>query len=124
MPQEPRELEPVASTRAFFGAELRYWRQHRSLSQREVGQRVHASGDLICKIEKAFRWPPADLASRCDTVLDTGGILARLWPLVERERQITVALARQWAPSPITWNTVTTGPRSAMPNDASGDNAA
>ena len=44
------------------------------------------SGDLIGKLEKAERWPTLDLASRCDAVLETGGALARLWPLVERER--------------------------------------
>lgn len=128
MPQVPRELTPLASTRAFFGAELRHWRQHRQLSQHELGRCVHASGDLICKIEKALRWPPEDFPALCDSVLDTGGILTRLWPLVDRERQITVALAKQLAASPITWNTLSTGPRSAVrhdaTNDASGDNAA
>lgn len=123
MPQAPRKLTPAASTHAFFGAELRHWRQHRHLSQHELGQRVHASGDLICKIEKALRWPPADLAALCDSVLDTGGILTRLLPLVDRERQITAALAKQWATAPVTWSTRTAGPPSAMPNDSPANDA-
>lgn len=123
MPQTPRELTPVASTRAFFGAELRHWRQQRHLSQHELGVRVHASGDLICKIEKALRWPPEDLPALCDAVLNTGGILTRLWPMVDRERQIAAALAKQWAASPIAWNALAPGPPAVMPNDSPTDEA-
>lgn len=86
MPQAERELEPHRSARQFFGAELRYWRSQRNLAQTQLAAQVHVSADLIAKIEKAARWPTRGLAARCDTVLDTGGILERLWPLVDHER--------------------------------------
>jgi len=85
MAQVPRDLTPEASARHFFGAELRYWRQLRGWSQVALGAAVHASGDLVGKVEKAERSASADFAARCDRALDTGGVLARLWPLVERE---------------------------------------
>jgi hypothetical protein len=44
------------------------------------------SQEAVAKVEKAQRWPPEDLAQRCDQVLKTGGALTRLWPEVERER--------------------------------------
>jgi hypothetical protein len=112
MPQVPRELTPVASIHAFFGAELRHWRQRGRLSQRELGLRTNISGDLIGKIEKALRWPSESLATSCDLVLDTGGILARLWPLVAREHQIAAVFAEQLARPLISWG----APSSRAPN--------
>jgi hypothetical protein len=59
----------------------------RNLSQDQLGRLVHVSGDALSKIEKAQRWPPPGLAEACDTALATGGILARLLPLVEGQRR-------------------------------------
>jgi hypothetical protein len=56
------------------------------MSQDALGAAVHVSGDTVAKIEKAARWPTADIATRCDAVLGTGGTLGRLVPLLERER--------------------------------------
>lgn len=86
MAQAPRPLAPQRSAKDLFGAELRHWRQQRGLSQHELGQLVFTSGARIGKIEKGDRWPTPDLAAACDTVLDTGGILGRLMPLVEQQR--------------------------------------
>jgi transcriptional regulator with XRE-family HTH domain len=84
--QAPRDLVPHRSVRHFFGAELRRLRTNRGLSQDRLGSLVLQSGDTIGKVEKAERWPTHDLAARCDRLLDTGGDLARLWPLVEQQR--------------------------------------
>ncbi|MGH3811844.1 MAG: helix-turn-helix transcriptional regulator [Pseudonocardiaceae bacterium] len=86
MGQVPRELTPLESALHFFGAELRYWRTLRRLSQAALGRRTHDSGALIGKIEKGERFPSLALARRLDGVLDTGGVLERLWPHLERER--------------------------------------
>jgi hypothetical protein len=86
MGQRPRLLSPYESVRHFFGAELRTWRERRGLSQAALGGLALHSGAEIGKVEKAERWPSADLAARCDDVLDTGGVLARLVPLVAAER--------------------------------------
>lgn len=77
MPQPPKELDPSRSARDWFGAELRHWRGLRRLSQAELGAKVHVSGDLIGKIEKAVRTCSPDLATALDRFLDTGGVLAR-----------------------------------------------
>lgn len=87
MAQRPAELTPLASTRHFFGAELRYWRMRRSMSLARLGQSVFASADLIAKVEKARRWPGIALVERCEAVLDSGGFLPRLYAFALAERQ-------------------------------------
>lgn len=77
MPQPPKQLDPGRSGRDWFGAELRHWRTQRRLSQAELGARVHVSGDLIGKIEKAVRTCTPELAAALDRFLETGGVLAR-----------------------------------------------
>ncbi|MGH3831768.1 MAG: helix-turn-helix transcriptional regulator [Pseudonocardiaceae bacterium] len=86
MGQVPRELTPLESALHFFGAELRYWRTLRELSQAALGRRTHDSGALIGKIEKGERFPSLALTRRLDAVLDTDGALERLWPQVDHER--------------------------------------
>jgi hypothetical protein len=77
MPQPPKQLDPSRSGRHWFGAELRHWRVLRGLSQAQLGARVHVSGDLIGKIEKAVRACSAELARALDEALGTGGVLTR-----------------------------------------------
>jgi len=76
MGQQPRTLDPQASPLAYFGAELRAWRSRRGLSQAQLGQLVHVSGDLLGKVEKAQRRPLPDLVRRLDTALGAQGQLA------------------------------------------------
>jgi ribosome-binding protein aMBF1 (putative translation factor) len=85
--QSPRSLTPGRDARSFFGAELRHWRELRGLSQDRLGTEVHISGDMVAKIEKALRWPHREFAATCDDVLETGGALGRIWPLVDVERR-------------------------------------
>jgi transcriptional regulator with XRE-family HTH domain len=80
-----RDPESPASVLAFFGTELRRLRTDAKLSQEELGQRVSYSGSLVGMIETARRAPARDFAERCDEALATGGVLARLWPLVSQE---------------------------------------
>ncbi|WUH92076.1 helix-turn-helix domain-containing protein [Streptomyces sp. NBC_00433] len=77
MPQPPKQLDPGRSGRDWFGAELRHWRTRRRLSQAELGAKVHVSGDLIGKIEKAVRTCTPGLATALDQAMDTGGVLTR-----------------------------------------------
>ncbi|MGH8905912.1 MAG: helix-turn-helix domain-containing protein [Egibacteraceae bacterium] len=87
MGQVPKGLTPYASARHFFGAELRRWRERRGLSQHRLGEQANFDASLIGKVEKAERMPSPALAQACDRVLETEGALARLWPLVDQERQ-------------------------------------
>jgi hypothetical protein len=43
------------------------------------------SQEFVAKVEKGERWPTWYLASHCDAALATGGVLAGLWPAVERQ---------------------------------------
>lgn len=85
MPYPSKPLEPERGLPEWFGAELRHHRTRAGLSQDELGQRVHFSGDLIGKIEKAERTCSADLAQALDHVLETDGVLNRAWRLVEAQ---------------------------------------
>ena len=70
MAQLAAELTPLASARHFLGAELRHWRCLRGMSLATLGRAVHVTGSLLGKVEKADRWPGADLIRRCDKALD------------------------------------------------------
>jgi hypothetical protein len=82
-----REIAPRRSARDLFGGELRSWRRRHDFSHASLARLVHCSASLIGRIEKSERWPSQDLAVACDTVLGTGGALARLWPAVEEQRR-------------------------------------
>jgi len=82
MAQAPADLRPLESPRHYLGAELRAWRLLRGLSLAQLGGIVHASGDLLGKIEKAQRRPTEDLIRRCDSALDAAETLTRLHELI------------------------------------------
>lgn len=86
MGRRARDLTPDASVRDRFGAELRRWRMARGLTQGALGELVWHSGEVVAKVEKAQRWPTRYFAERCDQILDTGGVLLGLFPLVEEQR--------------------------------------
>jgi transcriptional regulator with XRE-family HTH domain len=79
---QQRDLEPSASVPAYFGAELRRLRKAAGLTQEELGERINYTGALIGMIETTLRTPTLQFAEMCDRVLETGGVFARLWPLV------------------------------------------
>ena len=80
-----RELDPGASTLAFFGAELRRHRIAAGLSQDDLGRAINFSGALVGRVEMAERMPSQDFADRCDQALNTGGFFGRFRDLVKRE---------------------------------------
>ena len=89
MAQMPAELRPLQSPRHYLGAELRAWRQLRQLSLAQLGRKVHISGDLLGKVEKAQRWPSEDLIRRCDSALGAAGTLTRLLELARDSQSAT-----------------------------------
>lgn len=80
-----RELDPGMSPLTFFGAELRRYRTEKGWSQEKLAEQINYSLSLVGMIENARRVPSRDFATRCDEVLETGGALMRLWPLISRE---------------------------------------
>ncbi|GIG67798.1 helix-turn-helix domain-containing protein [Phytomonospora endophytica] len=95
MGQAPKELTPTASPLHFFGAQLRELRETAGLSQAELGRVTLNSADLVRKIETAERAASRQFVDRCDEVLCGGGMLRRLWPLLERERELRSTIADQ-----------------------------
>src|SRR2546430_4034999 len=88
--QLPTSLDGSASVLHFFGAELRRLREGRRLSQDQLGRLVCFSGDMIRRVETGERFPRRELACACDKELATGGILERIWRVLDRGRCIDV----------------------------------
>jgi transcriptional regulator with XRE-family HTH domain len=80
-----KELDPQTSFAALFGAELARLRVDANMSQPDLGQRINYSGGHVSMVEIAKRIPSKDFAERCDEVLNTGGLLGRLLPFVNRD---------------------------------------
>ncbi|MEW2167496.1 helix-turn-helix transcriptional regulator [Streptomyces sp. NPDC007084] len=76
------ELDGEDTMLKFFGSELVRLRNKRGVGQKELAQATHSSQALVSKIETADRVPSRDFTRDADSFLDTGGHLARLWPLV------------------------------------------
>ncbi|MEU8626877.1 helix-turn-helix transcriptional regulator [Streptomyces sp. NPDC048669] len=98
MPQKPKPLDETKSARAWWGKELRNWRNVRGLSSKGLGAKVHLSGTMIERIEKSERLCDAGLAGRLDDALEAGGALRRLRRLVEKEAAGQCADADSSAP--------------------------
>ncbi|MEU8375941.1 helix-turn-helix transcriptional regulator [Micromonospora sp. NPDC048894] len=77
-----------------FAGELRRLRTKAGLSQEGLGDLVNYSASLVAAVEQCRRPPRKEFAERCDTVLDTDGLLARI-----RDAQIRESLLpwfREW----------------------------
>ena len=79
---QPRELDPTSSMAAYFGSELRQYREGAGWSQEQLGTFIGYSADLVGMVEKARRTPSKDFAERCDEAFKLPGVLARIWPMV------------------------------------------
>ncbi|GAA2105668.1 helix-turn-helix transcriptional regulator [Kitasatospora saccharophila] len=77
----PKELGPATSPSAYYGSELRRYREKMGISQRELGDLVYCSGGYIGQIEVAARNPQAELSERFDKVFETGDHFARIYLL-------------------------------------------
>lgn len=91
MPQKPRPLDDSQSMAHWFGVELRNWREIRGLSTTALGAKVHLSGTLIQRIEKAERSCNTELAAALDQTLGAGGALTRLWRRVGEDADTKVS---------------------------------
>ncbi|MFE3206027.1 helix-turn-helix transcriptional regulator [Embleya sp. NPDC059237] len=74
------DLDPTDSVLKFFAAELR--RLRGTMKQADLARKTHVARSTLNKYEAATRVPSKDFAHAADEVLQTGGALTRLWPLV------------------------------------------
>ncbi|MET7367337.1 helix-turn-helix transcriptional regulator [Streptomyces sp. NPDC005566] len=82
----PKELDPYANPRAFYGAELRRLREAAGLSQNQLGERVFCSGTYIGLFEAAERRPQLELSRALDELLGSGEHLQRLCTLARKSK--------------------------------------
>lgn len=80
-----RGLDPENSFAALFGAELARLRNAANMSQADLGRKINFSGGHVSMVEIAKRPPSREFAESCDEALNTGGLLGRLWPFVNRD---------------------------------------
>ena len=82
---EREDLDASSSAAALFAFELRRRREERGLSQDGLGDAIGYTGGLVRMVELARRTPSKAFAEQADKVLETDGLLTRLWSMVQRE---------------------------------------
>ncbi|MEX2982351.1 Scr1 family TA system antitoxin-like transcriptional regulator [Streptomyces sp. C36] len=75
---QPRNSDPYADARAFYGSELRRLREDAGFSQDQLGQRAFCSGTYIGQFETAVRRPQLEISKLLDEALGSGEHLQRL----------------------------------------------
>ncbi len=63
---------------ASYGSEPRRARRSACLTQEQLAERIQYSASMVAMVESARRAPSLDFSRRCDNVLETGGLLARI----------------------------------------------
>jgi transcriptional regulator with XRE-family HTH domain len=71
--------------RVHFGRRLRHWRKSAALTQAELGRLLMYDHSYISRMESGSRWPPREVAERCDDLLGAGRELVELWAVADRE---------------------------------------
>ncbi|MCC9708970.1 helix-turn-helix domain-containing protein [Streptomyces sp. MNU76] len=66
-----------------FGEVLRHYREGALLTQEALARQIPCDRSQVAKIEAGTRIPSDQFAKRCDEVLGTGGVLARMWAKVD-----------------------------------------
>jgi transcriptional regulator with XRE-family HTH domain len=82
-PIDPRLLD----SRRRFGRRLRHWRQAAGRTQAELGRMLMYDPSYISRVESGERWPPRQVAQRCDELLGAGRELVELWSVADHERR-------------------------------------
>ncbi|MGW4033850.1 helix-turn-helix domain-containing protein [Streptomyces sp. NPDC004838] len=80
---KPGEKAGATTSAALFGELLREHRDGAGMSQDRLASRIPCDRSLIAKIEAGARVPQQPFVIRCDELLETGGILARLWARID-----------------------------------------
>ena len=64
---------------AYWGDELRFYREQAGLAQEQLGRAIHMSPSMIAMVETGRRAPRIEFINASDGVLGTNGALGRLW---------------------------------------------
>ncbi|MEU9151480.1 helix-turn-helix transcriptional regulator [Streptomyces sp. NPDC048417] len=72
----------------FFGELLRHYREAAFLTQDALAKQIPCDRSLVARVEAGTRVPQDAFAKKCDEVLDTSGVLGRLWGRVDWYPQV------------------------------------
>ncbi|MFF3753987.1 helix-turn-helix transcriptional regulator [Streptomyces sp. NPDC002018] len=109
MPQKPKPLDPSSSPRAMLGAELRYHREEKGMSQGELGQPLFVSGAFIGMLEMGVRRMQPEFAVKFDEIFGTGEYFFRNCEVLKKskypdhfaeaaEAEATALVIKEYAP--------------------------
>ncbi|MEV7009410.1 helix-turn-helix transcriptional regulator [Streptosporangium sp. NPDC051022] len=91
-----KELDPTTSPIAFFGYELRRYRQEAGLSQGALARRTGFALGTISMAETGRRRPTDDFVRRCDKALGVEGALIRIKEMMDNVSAQLPAWFRPW----------------------------
>lgn len=74
-----KDLDPLSSPKASFGAQLRRLREARKLSQSGLGELIGYSDTHVSAVETGLKSPTLKFVQAADAALDTGGTLEIVW---------------------------------------------
>ncbi|MHA7957546.1 helix-turn-helix domain-containing protein [Streptomyces sp. L500] len=80
----PKELDPLSSPLALYGAKLRKLRLRCGWTQKELGRQVPIAHSRIAQFELGKELPPRDISDRLDAILKADGDLSDLWDYAQR----------------------------------------
>jgi transcriptional regulator with XRE-family HTH domain len=92
-----KELDPTKSPIAFFGYELRRYRQEAGLTQGKLAKRTGFALGTISMAETGRRRPTDDFVRRCDKALGVEGALIRIKEMMDNVAAQLPAWFRPWA---------------------------
>ncbi|MFJ9466733.1 helix-turn-helix domain-containing protein [Streptomyces caniferus] len=77
------ESGPAATNAAVFGEVLRHFREAAGLTQEELSNKIPCDRSQVARVEAGTRVPQESFAKQCDELLQTGGVLLRLWGRID-----------------------------------------
>ncbi|MGI5197312.1 helix-turn-helix domain-containing protein [Streptomyces sp. CA-288835] len=78
----------AATTGAVFGELLKHFREAAGLTQEGLAKEIPCDRSHVARVEAGTRVPQDTFAKKCDEVLDTGGVLLRLWGRIDWYPQV------------------------------------
>lgn len=78
----------AVTTAAVFGEVLKHYREAHVLTQEDLARRIPCDRSQVARVEAGARVPQDTFAKTCDELLDTGGVLLRLWSRIDWYPQV------------------------------------
>ena len=88
MTRRNAERASGATSADLFGEVLRHFREAALLTQEGLAREIPCDRSHVARVEAGTRVPQDTFAKKCDEVLGTGGVLARLWGKVDWYPQV------------------------------------